>query len=179
MAEKTHRNLSMLEQERKEHPDKLYINYYLAALYFHTRNFKKAVHYAKLSVEKGERPNADAFAVYRVWYSSLGELKDVKGQRRVLQQGIKDFPTMPDFYLELGDRLAQEKKYAKALEYLEKGEACERDFKEKNPMEVNMVHEKLGKLYQTLSEIHQILGHKDKAAEYAAKRRDLEAGGKK
>ena len=175
MEEKTQRNISMLEEQQRTHPDKLYLNYYLASLYFHTKDFKKGASYAKKSVEIGEEPNADAFAIYRVWSSSLRELGDEKGYREVIKKGLKAFPKMPDFYMEMGHLLSEEKKYAKALEYYEKGEKLEKEFKKNNPMEVNMVHDKLGLLYQEMSEAHRALGHKAKAEEYAAKQKEAAA----
>ena len=121
LEEKLHRNLSILERMKKNGQKKKFLYYYLSGLYLDLKDYRKAAEFAEYSIEHEEKPALSAFSAYRVWLQAAKEMQDELAIQKVLQRGLKDFPTMPDFYIEYGAILYDRKQYDEALRYFFSG----------------------------------------------------------
>ena len=171
MKEKHHRNLELLEKERNRKNCMSHLYYYLAPMYEEDGRHREAAEYAERSIRDEGLSPFDGFMPYRIWFKAVKALGDEAEMRRVLEQGIRDFPNMPDFYAEYGVIHYNAERNDEALPYFLQTEEKYNNFEKLNPREFNRFLHKMPIIYSCIADIYAEAGDEAKAAAYREKER--------
>ncbi len=116
--DKARRNLCIMQEEiaagRPE--DELYT--YLYEVYGVLGDDEKAIHYAKMDVERGRQNVTYASRSYRgllVYYGRAKNLENYLQRLYYAGRAAEDYPELPDFHAEYGESLYQMYRYEEAL----------------------------------------------------------------
>ena len=109
--------LKLLDEARKLDPENINYPYEMAYAHISKKEYQQAEVLLKLLLtHKNVRPDV---------FQQLGNVYDYLGlpdkALETYQKGLKDFPTSGPLYLEMGNVKLNQKKYAEALPYYEKG----------------------------------------------------------
>lgn len=169
MAEKTARNMRMLEAEREKGSGKKFLYYYLAGLYLHEKEYGKAAEAAWESIGRGDYPERDPTEIYRICYEAEKELGHGEEGLRVLRRGMEDHPLRPDCFALCGDFLWDAGESREAYDILKKALKKMKDFSGHFPGERHFLSDAMDQVYRLMAKVCESLGKKGEAGKYRKK----------
>lgn len=125
---KAERNLRILKQELAEtdNPGRLYM--YLAEACRGVGDAVQMEHYARLDIAQGRRMVAFASRSYRMLLAALAEQGRAEERRQLVQQAVKDFPELPEFWAEFAICQAEVHDYAAATRAMQQALQCDKEY---------------------------------------------------
>ena len=101
-AEKTARNLALLEKMEREGVAKPYLHYYLTGIYVNAGRWEDACREAELSIAAGEHPSDGALDIWLNYQTAVEKLGDEARLRELCERTIRVAPGLPQSYVRLG-----------------------------------------------------------------------------
>ena len=160
---KCERNLKILHKELEDDPNNVDLYRYLADAYYGIEDYDQAIMYARKDLATGRKEISYASRSYRVLLNSLQRQgADFINQEAVIQESIKAFPLLPDFYAEYGVLFFNRGQYDKSEEFFEKAFALDAVY---DDMETSLFHSKIGLTYLVLGKLYEYKNDYAKAIE--------------
>jgi len=160
---KCERNLEILHQQLTENPNDVDLYRYLADAYYGIENYEQAIKYARQDLATGRKEISYASRSYRVLLNALQRQgADFVSQEEVIQDSIKAFPKLPDFYAEYGVLFFNRGEYDKAEESFERAFALDVVY---DDMETSLFRSKVGLTYLVLGKLYEYKNEYAKAIE--------------
>ena len=163
MAEKTKRNLQILERERQEGKDPDLYHYYKARGLFATGDFQGAREEILQQYHAPLQPVSLRAEIYRLWYRSSQMLKDKEAMEEARAAMEKDMPQLPDAWALKGVALWNEGREEEAAPLLQKALELSAKFLAENPREIDQVSEDMPAIARELAEFYQKRGDMEAA----------------
>lgn len=166
--EKCQRNLLLLKKELAENPQRKFIYRYLADAYYGLSDYENAEKYARLDIRKNDNLEYEASRSYRILYEAARQLnRKEKNLKAILEDCMRRFPLLPDFYAEYAFRLYQQKKYSKALWYFLKAESLYNAYNDSR--EYCMLSKSMDVVYKIMAELFHRKGNELQEEAYKKK----------
>ncbi len=160
---------NILQEEIAKNPDDSYLNYIYGIQLLNENKHEESTVYLQRACEKVKESYLFAPHLYKCLSWSLISLKRKEEALSVLERGIKLFPVYTDFFVLRGELFKQEKQYEKAVHDLEQ---CLEIKKQPNAaIPKPEIH--LSIVLETLAEVHEWQGNKQKALVYYQQAYDL------
>lgn len=110
-------SITILEQEKKNDPNRFDYSYELAYAYYLKTDFKKSISI----LEKVKNHQFVTDRLYQLLGNSYDDIKKPKKAIDIYKSGLKKFPNSGNLYLELGVMYLNDKDLNTSLSYFEKG----------------------------------------------------------
>ncbi|WP_019555473.1 tetratricopeptide repeat-containing glycosyltransferase family 2 protein [Propionispira raffinosivorans] len=160
---KCERNLKILHKQLANDPNNVDLYRYLADAYYGMDDYDQAIKYARQDLATGRKEISYASRSYRVLLNSLQRQgADFARQEEVIQESIKAFPLLPDFYAEYGVLFFNQGQYDKAEEAFNRAFDLDAVY---DDMETSLFHSKVGLTYLVLGKLYEYKNDYAKAIE--------------
>jgi glycosyltransferase involved in cell wall biosynthesis len=160
---KCERNLKILHKQLAADPNDVDLYRYLADAYYGTEDYDQAIIYARQDLATGRKEISYASRSYRVLLNSLQRQgADFASQEEVIQESIKAFPLLPDFYAEYGVLFFNRGQYDNAEELFKKAFELDAVY---DDMETSLFRSKIGLTYLVLGKLYEYKNDYAKAIE--------------
>jgi glycosyltransferase involved in cell wall biosynthesis len=157
---KSKRNLDLLFRELEKKPKSSNLAFYISEAYMLDKDFENSLKYAKKVLEYR---NSTLSGMYEKNYLNMIQCmrKMQYPETEVLQliyEAVKAYPTVPDFYLHLGDIYVQKNRNVDAIEAYQKGLAQTlQTLRSGAHFHASNVYKTLGQLYYKLGNLQECI----------------------